>query len=278
MHSTNTTLQIRQAQNTIYEIPTLKKVLDQSDKQVRDLKKKLGDHQVGAANSRAKFLQACKELDIDGGDGDGDVDEEMLRERLRTTAVGVGPLLEMVATCLMHPTIASACDSYQAFLDYTLAQHCTNGGTAIAETPGRTSRPIAATLRQLLSEAEGGAFAMAERLEDASMRQGLMTDLLELEAFLKQRIVDRKAQGAMVQVLSSAPSSVLAHDQKVESYLEKVQVFPQPSITFNLWHFTPLACLRACLKPKTFLDRQPYRRSARSAYNSCSWCAKASPT
>ncbi|KAL6053156.1 CDK5 regulatory subunit-associated protein 3 [Balamuthia mandrillaris] len=115
--------------NVKYELPSLKKKLDRSQKQMEELERKEVEYNKGALENRKKYEQECADIGIEG---------KNVREELQQLVSELPNLLaEVVATIQRDDRMAQACNLYKAFAEYTFnfaGQGRSNTGVEVCPT------------------------------------------------------------------------------------------------------------------------------------------------
>ncbi|KAH7491964.1 hypothetical protein PRIC1_002566 [Phytophthora ramorum] len=116
------------AQNTAFEIPFLKKSIQQNEKQVADNNRKMADLTRSIAEYKRKLETSCIEMGISGGN---------FREELRRLPLELPSIFDGVAKAICCDEIVSAIKYHEALQTYL--HDCEIPVLAPAETPSSTS-------------------------------------------------------------------------------------------------------------------------------------------
>jgi hypothetical protein len=171
------------------------------EKQIKDLKRKSADSIASAANMRVSFMQACEALGVDASKCEKELEGEdggaTLRNLLLATVTELDGFMAEAVQRANAESVEAAFNFYADFMCFT-----------IGDDEGKAGEWCVA-LRALrgLSDAKEAV----QRMKEDEYRQGVLTDLLELQAFLLTRQAELTGKGVSMgdaMRFSAAPASV----------------------------------------------------------------------
>ena len=96
-------------QNTVYEIPALKKNIARVDKRIGDIDRKIAEYEKSITESKQNLISKCKELKIKGIN---------YRPELTARAVDLVPALNNIQKDIQNSALENACEFYTVFSNY----------------------------------------------------------------------------------------------------------------------------------------------------------------